>query len=67
MGLKVELNQAPLGWLNSYFYSGCGPAFGRICSTGKQLGSAAGQVILRQAGGQSSPGGMPGEFGITAG
>lgn len=67
MGLKVELNQASLDGLIVIFNSGCGPVLGRICSTGKQLGSGAGQVILRQEGRQSGPGGMPGEFGIMAG
>lgn len=48
------------------FNSGRDPAFGRIGSAEKELGSAAGQVILRQEGRQRGPGGMHGESGMMA-
>lgn len=48
------------------FNSGRDPEFGRTGSTEKELGSAAGQVILRQEGRQRGPGGMHGESGMMA-
>lgn len=56
--VKSGTESSSLGSFNSYFYSECGPAFGKICTTGEQLESATGQGILRQEGRQRGPGGM---------
>ena len=62
-GATSGRESSSLGLFSSY----CGPASGRIGSSGKELGPAVGQVILRQEGRQRGPGGTLGESGIMAG